>query len=202
MNKIIASSIAAFALVASARAATIIDFNLIGTAGSGLLPGNEPGLTVPSNGSGGEIGTGITYDDDTNTLKVNVGWGSGNGFSDLTSNVNNQHIHGPTTHNFGNDGTGDFKESTVVLFGLTRSSASPSNGTIIESGAGNTIVLSAAQEADLFNGRYYLNVHTVNNGGGEVRGFLVPAPVPEPASFGLFALGSLALFGVRRRCRP
>ena len=129
---------------------------------------------------------------------MNVGWGSGNGFTDLSSLVNNQHIHGPTLGNFGNDGTGDFKQTASVLFGLTRTSNSASNGAILEGDAGNTIVLSAAQETDLFNGKYYLNVHTVNNGGGEIRGFLL---VPEPTSFGLLAFGALALVGARRRCR-
>jgi hypothetical protein len=36
------------------------------------------------------------------------------------------------------------------------------------------ITLTAAQRTDLFNGKHYINIHTANNGGGELRGFLVP----------------------------
>ena len=41
--------------------AAIIAFDLKGTAGPGLLPGNEPAVLV--GGTGGEIGTGIFFDD-------------------------------------------------------------------------------------------------------------------------------------------
>ena len=193
MNKLISSSIAALTLVASSHA-TIIDFDLIGTAGSGLLFGNEP--SVLSGGTGGEIGAGIFYDDVLNLLTVNVGWGSANGFTDLTSNVSNQHVHGPTTGNFGNDGTGNFKQTAGIPagFALTRTSNSPSSGTIVN----NTITFNETQEGELLNGKFYVNVHTGTNAGGEIRGFLVAAPVPEPAAFGLVAFGALALLRTRR----
>ncbi len=192
-------AILATALITTSSAhALITQFELIGTAGSGLRAGNEPGSVV--GGTGGEIGAGIFFDDggtlgDGGILTVNVGWGSGNGpFTDLSSNVTNQHIHGPTLGNFGNDGTGNFKQTAAIPtgFGLTRTSASPSTGTIVN----NAITFTAAQEADLFNGKFYINVHTANNTGGEVRGFLV---VPEPSSAVLGAVGLVGLLG--RRCR-
>ena len=193
MKKLISSSIAALALALSAHA-TILDFDLIGTAGAGLLPGNEPG--GPIGGTGGEIGLGITYDDVANMLNVaNVGWGSSQGFTDLSSLANNSHIH-VTASNFGNDGTGNFKQTGGVLFSLTRSSNAVSGGTFTS--PSSTITLTAAQETDLLNGKYYINLHTANNGGGEIRGFLVVSPVPEPASVGLVALGALTLLRRRR----
>ncbi len=193
MNKLLSSSLAAFAAVASAHSA-IIDFDLVGTAGSGLLFGNEPG--VLSGGTGGEILGGIFYDDVANLLTVNVGWGSGNGFTDLAGSVTNQHVHGPTLGSFGNDGTGNFKQTAGIPagFALTRTSNSPSTGTIVN----NTITFTPAQETDLFDGKFYVNVHTSAVGSGEIRGFLVPAPVPEPASLGLAALGALTLLRRRR----
>ena len=52
----------------------------------------------------------------------------------------------------------------------------------------------------LRNGRTYFNIHTSTFGGGEIRGFL--APVPEPATYGLTALGLLGIAGGLRRRRP
>lgn len=170
-----------FLLVAviPAAAATVF-FDLQGTAGSGLLPGNEPGSIT--GGTGGEIGAGIFYDDASRLLTINVGWGSSQGFTDLSSASNNSHIHGPTTSNNGNG----FTQTAGVLFSLTRSSNLATGGTISQS-----VTLSASQETDLLNGKYYINLHTANNGGGEMRGFLVQSSaVPEPsrAMLGLFGL--------------
>ncbi len=167
------AGIAAFILsIASASAASApvgTPFNLVGTAGAGLLAGNEPGAIV--GGTGGEIGTGIVYDTGTRQLTVNVGWGSGNGFTDLSSLANNSHIHGPTASANGNG----FTQTAGVVFTLTRTSSSASTGTIVN----NVWTLNATQEAQLFDGKFYINVHTANNGGGEIRGFLVPVAPPN-----------------------
>ena len=188
MNKLISSSIAVLALAASAHG-TIIDFDLIGTAGAGLLPGNEPGAIV--GGTGGEIGAGIFYDDVANLLTVNnIGWGSSQGFTDLSSTASASHIHGPTANN---NGSG-FTQTAGVAITLTRSSSGVTGGTFTNA----PILLSAAQETDLLNGKFYVNIHTGNNGGGELRGFLVASPVPEPATTGLVAFGALALLRTRR----
>lgn len=195
-------SLLALALVAASSAdAAIIPFDLTGTAGTGLLPGNEPGSIT--GGTGGEILNtstsqfGIFFDDlgtigDGGNLTINIGWGSGNGFSDLSSNVSNQHIHGPTANNFGFNGTANFTQTSGNTIALTRTSNSPVNGQIL-----NVVSLTGAQEADLFNGKFYINVHTTNNGGGEARGFLIP--VPEPSAAALAAGGLLGLLARRRR---
>jgi hypothetical protein len=49
------------------------------------------------------------------------------------------------------------------------------------------------------NGQTYFNIHTVNFGGGEIRGFLTPATVSEPFSVVLLGSGLLGLIVVRRR---
>ncbi len=48
---------------------------------------------------------------------------------------------------------------------------------------------------------FYVNLHTTPlYGGGEIRSQLAPAPVPEPATFGMLALGLAGIgFAVRRR---
>lgn len=183
----------AFGSMATLAPAAITNFDLIGTAGAGLLFGNEP--AVASGGTGGEIGTGITFDDVTNQLTVNVGWGSANGFTDLSSLANNSHIHGPTANNFGTTPASGiaYTQTAGVLFTLTRSSNAVTGGTFTTA----PITLTPTQVTDLFNGKYYINIHTANNGGGEMRGFIVQS-VPEPTTplLGMLALGSVAL---RRR---
>ena len=153
-----------------------------------MLPGNEPGSIT--GGTGGEFGVGITYDDVANLLNVNnVGWGSSQGFTNLSSLANNSHIHGPTSSN---NGSG-FTQTAGVLLNLTRSSNAVTGGTFTDA----HILLTALQETDLLNGKFYINIHTANNGGGELRGFLIP--VPEPSSLALLSIGTLGLFRIVRR---
>lgn len=184
----------AFALFASASQAATIYFDLVGVAGVGLLPGNEPGSIT--GGTGGEIGAGIFYDDVTNVLTVNVGWGSSQGFTNLSSLANNSHIHGPTPSVNGNG----FFQTAGVLINLTRSSNAVTGGIITNSVLDFDSIFGVnaeAREADLRNGKFYINIHTANNPGGEMRGFLVEG-VPEPSTslLGLLAVGPLFL---RRR---
>ncbi len=153
----------ACAFVTSASAG-VVQFNLLGRGGAGLLATNEPGAII--GGTGGEIGAGITFDDVTRVLSINVGWGSANGFSNLSSAANNSHIHGPTA----GSGIAAFSQTAGVLINLPRLSNSASAGSIV-----TNVTLTAGQAVELLAGRYYVNVHTVNNGGGEARGFLVPA---------------------------
>ena len=185
-----------FVFASASSQAALFDYNLIGTAGPGLLPGNEPGAIT--GGTGGEIGLGIRLDDlgdldpNTNTLKISVGWGSSQGFTNLSSLANNSHIHGPTP---ANNGSG-FTQTTGVFFTLTRSSDAVTGGTIIQDITGFT----ATNVTDLNNGKFYINLHTANNGGGEMRGFIVP--VPEPTTVSMAALGALALLRTQRNRRP
>lgn len=82
--------------------AAIVIFQLQGNAGFGLLGGNE-NPPVTGGGSGGIVGDGIFFDDVTNELTINVAWGSGNGFTDLTGDATAMHIH--------DAGSPDFSES-------------------------------------------------------------------------------------------
>lgn len=169
--------------------AAIIPFNLVGVAGAGLLPGNEPGSIT--GGTGGEIGAGISYDDVANLLTLNVGWGSSQGFNNLLVAATASHLHGPTPSINGNG----FTETAGVAFSLTRSSSAITGGFFTDA----PLSLSASQEVDLLNGKFYINIHTGANPGGELRGFLVA--VPEPST-GLVALGLLGIAsGSRMRRR-
>lgn len=64
---------------------------------------------------------------------------------------------------------------------------------------GNNTTL-ADQLANLAAGRAYINFHTIQNPGGEIRGALVLTP--EPSTVGLMAVGGLALLLRARKIRP
>jgi hypothetical protein len=57
----------------------------------------------------------------------------------------------------------------------------------------------AALIAGISAGQTYLNIHTVNIPGGEIRGIL--APVPEPGTMLLLAAGMSVVLLARRRRR-
>jgi hypothetical protein len=179
-----------FAVVSPALA-TITQFDLVGKAGPGLLPGNQNTVISGVPGSGGEVGAGISFNDSTNQLLVNLGWGSGNGFTNLSGNANGFHIHGATA----SSAPASYNEDAGVIIPLD--SLPGFNASATSGGLTNTTVtLTATQATQLFAGRLYINVHTPTNGGGEIRGNLLP--VPEPAIGGLIALVAIPM-GMRRR---
>jgi glucose/arabinose dehydrogenase len=147
--------------------AHIISFDLLGKAGAGLQSGNENGTINGTPGSGGEIGEGIVFNDQTGVLTIRVGWGSGNGFTNLSGNAQAGHIHGPTA----SGGTASFTENAGIMIGLDDKPGW--NPSATSGGFNGSVTLNSTQAADLFAGRLYINVHTPMNGGGEIRGNLV-----------------------------
>jgi hypothetical protein len=122
---------------------------------------------------------------------------------DTNDNLVNAHIHAsdtvtPTT-------------TAGVVWGFIGTPFNDTNPTNVvvtpfPSGVGATIVGTwdapegqnttlAAQINRILTGRSYINFHTVQFGGGEVRGNIVP----EPASLALLASGAFALLARRRR---
>jgi CHRD domain len=77
-------------------------------------------------------------------------------YSGLTGPAKAAHIHGPA----------DSGQNAGVVVPLTGNLASPIRGSKI---------LTPAQMADLEAGKYYVNIHTAANKGGEVRGQLMSA---------------------------
>lgn len=100
---------------------------------------------VPPNASTGSGSVDAAFNKDTNLLR----WKAN--FSGLTGPVTGAHFHGPAAVG---------SNAGVVL---------PWPGPI-SSPAEGSATLTAAQAADLMAGRWYANVHTAANPGGELRG--------------------------------
>ena len=173
-----------FALSGLSAQGVVLQFGLEGTGGTGLLTTNEFPSVPTSGGSGGVLST-ITFDTDTNILTLDVGWGSGNGFTDLTGDASMMHLHAEAT----------FTQSAGVIVGLNvlpGFTASASNG-----GFNGSVILDADDAQSLVNELVYINVHTPDNGGGEIRGNIVA--VPEPSSLLLLGASCIGLCVRRRR---
>ena len=90
--------------------------------------------------------------------------------------------------------------SGSFLLTLDLTQASSYNAAFITANGGTTTSAMAALIAGINSGKAYMNIHSTQFPGGEIRGFLV-SPVPEPSSVFLTSAGLLgvALLVVRRR---
>ena len=153
---------------------------------------------VPANASPG-VGLAIlTLDDTSFSMRLQTV------FFGLLGTVSAAHIHCctavpvagtagvvtqlPTFVGFPLGGTSGAYDAT---FDMTLSSSW--NGSYVTANGGTPSSAFAALSSGLNSGRGYLNIHSTSFGGGEIRGFLLPA-VPEPASYALMLAG-LAVVG-------
>jgi hypothetical protein len=100
---------------------------------------------VPPNASGGSGVVVTSLDKGTRMLRYTVT------YSGLSGPVTAGHIHGPALPG----------SNAGVLIPFTGSLASPIQG---------SATLTEAQVVDLVDGKWYANLHTAANPGGEIRG--------------------------------
>ena len=122
------------------------------TISTTMTPQQETG-TLVGNPSGSGTTTG-TYNASTNSLQYNVSW------TGLTAAASAGHFHGPAL--------AGATASPVVTFTLNNTGTS---GT-----ASATVTLTDAQETDLLDGKWYVNIHTPTNTAGEIRGQVAATP--------------------------
>lgn len=162
-------------------------------------------LNSAGNGSGSP-GTGfatVVIDDTANTMKVDVT------FSGLVAGTTASHIHCCTT--FAGTGTAGVATAVPTFTGFPSGVTSGTydhtfdltllssyNPTFVTNHGGTTATAEAALLAAMAADRTYLNIHTTTFPGGEISGFLTPAPEPAALSLLLTAIPG-ALFFRRRR---
>lgn len=147
-----------------------------------LTPGQEVGSVV-LNGATPSGTAGLVFDTDSNEF----GWVIS--FEGLTSDAVAAHFHAAPVGV--NGGVEVDIAANSVFSGLG------STDGIFVGGA----TLTDNQEADLLSGLFYINIHTPNNSGGEIRGQVLGGtfnPVPLPAAAWLM-IPALGFLGRRRR---
>ncbi|MGI4841726.1 MAG: CHRD domain-containing protein [Janthinobacterium lividum] len=154
----------------------------------------------PPNGSPGE--SIATLEIDGSLLRAQVP------FSDLVAGTTVAHIHCCTTEAF----TGVAPPAiSLVDFPLMVTSGDYSHTFDLGDPAvyepaflasfGGTAASAGSALLDAMNANQaYLNIHTTRYPNGEIRGFVVSAPIPEPATWGMLGVGlaGLALMARRR----
>lgn len=169
---IAAGALVATLLAAASAQAVTYTFATTMTGAAEFSPVNTPAVGSAQ----------VTFDDAALTVSVSETW------ANLLGSATVNHIHVATTAG----GAGG------VVLGFPIPNPSPSTGSF-----DNVFTLNSGSFTSLLNstnaGLAYVNLHSTAFPGGEIRGFL--APVPEPETYALMALG-LGALGLWTRRRP
>jgi CHRD domain/PEP-CTERM motif len=180
---------------------TVLMFSAVARADQLVLTTTLTGSQeVPPTGSAGIGSALVTLDTVTNLLTVNVS------FAGLGSPTIASHIHccappgtnalvATTVPTFPGFPLGVTTGTYLMTFDLT--AASTYNPAFITAHGGTVAGAMAAFIAGLESGQTYLNIHTTQFPGGEIRGQL--EAVPEPASLLLLSTGFIGAAGALRK---
>jgi hypothetical protein len=163
-----------------------------------------PAEATPNPSPGYGVAT-IVIDLSANTLQLTIP------FADLVGTTTAGHLHcctaAPLTGaappatmvpSFPGFPTGVSSGNYSVLLNLL--DPATYNPSFITGNGGTVAGAASALAAGLAGNQSYLNIHTTAYPGGEIRGFLVAVPIPEPANWAMMAAG-LAVVGFRLRRR-
>lgn len=175
----------------------LFTFDVVLDGPSEALPEGTP----PSPGTGQAT---IIYDSIAHTLALDVI------FSGLVGTTTAAHIHAPTA--VAGEGTVGVATTTPTFVGfpagvssgtyeatLDLTQASSYNGAFITANGGSPATAEVALFNAMLEGKAYLNIHSNEYPGGEIRGFLVA--VPEPAETVALTGGLVGAFALLRRFR-
>jgi hypothetical protein len=177
-------SAGAFCLLASQASAAVVIYDALLTGASESPPNASPATSSAE----------VQIDQAAYTMNVHVM------FSGLLTQTTAAHIHCCTAV----PGTGNEIVATQVPsfagfpLGVTSGNydytfdmtlASSYNPFYVTANGGTTASAFAALVAGLNAGGAYLNIHTSGQPGGEIRGFLIAAAVPEPSTWAMLILG-------------
>ncbi|WP_292044435.1 CHRD domain-containing protein [Massilia sp. UBA6681] len=191
MKKVLSALALAASTLALAPAAQAADIYRAVSSGPAESPPNgSPGSSV------------ATIEIDGTTLRAEVP------FQDLLAGTTAAHIHCCTTEAF----TGvapvaiplaDFPLMvTAGSYSATLDLGDPAvfDPAFLESFGGTASGAGSALLDAMNANQAYLNIHTTRYPNGEIRGFVVAAPIPEPATWGMLGIGlaGLALMARRR----
>jgi hypothetical protein len=150
----------------------------------------------------------VTIDPEAHTMRIQVT------FMGLLSPTTASHIHccvvapgnagvATQTPSFAGFPLGVLAGSMDTTYDTTNAIAF--NPAFVTANGGTLAGAEAVLFNGLLNGQAYLNIHTMQFGGGEIRGFLQVQPttaVPEPGTWSLLGLGLATIWaGARYRAR-
>ena len=157
-----------------------------------------PGESPPNASPGSSIGS---FQLDGTMLRADIP------FTDLTTGTVAAHIHCCTAESLA--GTAGV---AIPLFGFPSGvtagnysqtfdlmDAAVYDPNFLSAFGGTAAGASAALLDALGDNTAYLNIHTSQYPGGEIRGFMVAAPIPEPGSWAMLGVGLLGVGMMARR---